>query len=335
MRAPRLLGLTVAIASVFGLGLLAQQAQITNPASSLNGKTLLTAQDPATITGLHTFSRGSSAPFGIGPGAALVPNLNSQLLNGLASTAFARTPSVITTTTVGTVNDFPLSGAVAGGDVVLLANNATFLQLTGIVAPAQNGTRLHIFSIGAGQVDLLNNSGSSAASNRILNGVTSTLTMSAATGRATLVYNATEGKWRVLDHEQGNWYALSFSTSFFSSNGAMVWSIDAPDMVDFTFYIKGKTEWVNIVLTGTSISGTPSTTLFVQIPGQAVAARSQYLTWAYVLDNGLLKLATVASVQGSNFLSLQLWTIGSGAPSNWTASANNTTVTFLAPVEMQ
>lgn len=53
-----------------------------NTTTDLNGKTLVTAEGDRSITGLLTYSRGASAPFAVGSGAANVANLDADKLDG-------------------------------------------------------------------------------------------------------------------------------------------------------------------------------------------------------------------------------------------------------------
>jgi hypothetical protein len=55
---------------------------VNNTAASLNGKTLVKLEDNQTVVGLKTFDRGTSAPFGVVPGAAVVANLDADFLDG-------------------------------------------------------------------------------------------------------------------------------------------------------------------------------------------------------------------------------------------------------------
>ncbi len=70
-------------------------------------------------------------------------------------------PTVQTTTSTGTVNDFATSSTTAP-TLILRANNATDLTLTGFTAPTVS-QRLIIVSIGAGNVFLAHQSASSSA----------------------------------------------------------------------------------------------------------------------------------------------------------------------------
>lgn len=49
--------------------------QVLNTDADLTGKTLISAENAYTITGLHTFSRNPGAPFAVSAGSAFVPNL--------------------------------------------------------------------------------------------------------------------------------------------------------------------------------------------------------------------------------------------------------------------
>ena len=56
--------------------------EVTNTDADLSGNTLVTEENAYTITGLHTFSRSTNAPFAVGAGAALVSNLDADKLDG-------------------------------------------------------------------------------------------------------------------------------------------------------------------------------------------------------------------------------------------------------------
>jgi hypothetical protein len=64
--------------------------QVANTDSDLSGNTVVTEENAYTITGLHTFSRSTNAPFAIVSGAAVVANLDADKLDGLQATAFVK-----------------------------------------------------------------------------------------------------------------------------------------------------------------------------------------------------------------------------------------------------
>ncbi len=61
---------------------MADPIHVTNPASQLEGKTLLTAEDFQAVSGQKTFNRAPSAPFEVQSGSAAVANLDADKLDG-------------------------------------------------------------------------------------------------------------------------------------------------------------------------------------------------------------------------------------------------------------
>ena len=55
---------------------------VVNANTDLSGNTLITEENAYTITGLHTFSRSTNAPFAVNSGAAVVANLDADKLDG-------------------------------------------------------------------------------------------------------------------------------------------------------------------------------------------------------------------------------------------------------------
>lgn len=105
---------------------------ILNTSSGINGKTVVVAESPATVSGLLTFSRGTSPPFAVNSGADTVPNLDADLLDGEEGTDYHDATQL-----TGTLADarFPATLPVASG-VNLTALNATNLA-SGTVADAR------------------------------------------------------------------------------------------------------------------------------------------------------------------------------------------------------
>ena len=56
--------------------------QVANTDADLSGNTVVTEENAYTITGVHTFSRSTSAPFAVNSGAAVVANLDADKLDG-------------------------------------------------------------------------------------------------------------------------------------------------------------------------------------------------------------------------------------------------------------
>ena len=64
--------------------------QVANTDADLSDNTLITEENAYTITGLHTFSRSTNAPFAVVSGAAVVANLDADKLDGIEATGFVK-----------------------------------------------------------------------------------------------------------------------------------------------------------------------------------------------------------------------------------------------------
>ena len=73
--------------------------QVANTDDDLSANTLLTAERPYTITGLHTYNRGSSPPFAVASGAAQVDNLDADKLDGVEGAEFLKRDGTVALTT--------------------------------------------------------------------------------------------------------------------------------------------------------------------------------------------------------------------------------------------
>ena len=69
--------------------------QVTNTDADLSDNTLLTEENAYTITGLHTFSRSTNAPFAVVSGAAVVANLDADKLDGIQATGFVKADGTV------------------------------------------------------------------------------------------------------------------------------------------------------------------------------------------------------------------------------------------------
>jgi hypothetical protein len=69
--------------------------QVANTDSDLSENTLITEENAYTITGLHTFSRSTNAPFAVVSGAAVVANLDADKLDGIQATGFVKADGTV------------------------------------------------------------------------------------------------------------------------------------------------------------------------------------------------------------------------------------------------
>jgi hypothetical protein len=114
--------------------------QVINTDADLSGNTLVTEENAYTITGLHTFSRSTNAPFAVVSGAAVVSNLDADELDGqhgsyyLAAANFTGTLAVANGGTgatsltdggvllgsgTGAITALAASSAVADGEMIV------------------------------------------------------------------------------------------------------------------------------------------------------------------------------------------------------------------------
>ena len=68
---------------------------VVNANTDLSGNTLITEENAYTITGLHTFSRSTNAPFAVNSGAAVVANLDADKLDGVEGSAFVKAAGTV------------------------------------------------------------------------------------------------------------------------------------------------------------------------------------------------------------------------------------------------
>ena len=130
-----------------------------------------------------------------GNGAGLTSLNASALASGTVPQARKWTESTITST--GTQNDASFADADA-----LRCSNTALLMITGLLAGVP-GQRLDIVSVGAGQVQLINDDAGSTPVNRIINGQSGAITLAPGAGRAFLQYDGGAARWRVLAFRQG------------------------------------------------------------------------------------------------------------------------------------
>jgi hypothetical protein len=204
------------------------------------------------------------------------------------------------------------------------------LTLRGVLAGTP-GQRLTIVSVGAGQIDLANQDSSSSAANRIITGLTGTISLAATAGRAVLQYDGTSQRWRVVEHDQGTYISPAFSSGDFTANGSMTWSVDSGDVLDYSYYLIGRRLLLNVYINNTTVGGTANTTLLVKIPGGFTATRSVNMPIRVNDGSGAIQglLASVSSQTNLQvFRALNLTT-------NWSLTTNATGVFGMLEFEVQ
>lgn len=228
-----------------------------------------------------------------------------------------------TLTTTGTDN------AVAVTSSFVRFNNATDLTVGGIAAGV-DGQVVTFSSIGAGHVFFDHQDTNAAATDRLINRVTSGPTpIAAGKGSATYRYDGTTGRWRLIHHNQGDFISIAFDANNFGGNVSMTWTLTSGDVIADRYMIVEKTIVWSFRYNNTTVGGTPSGTLFKIIPSTYTFPGSGFEAIGYALDNGTATpiLCFNSTTQRIGF---------SKIPSaNWTASTDNTRVsgTIQTPID--
>lgn len=120
----------------------------------------------------------------------------------------------------------------------------------------------------------------------------------------------------------GTWTDVSFDASMFTANGSMVWTVGASNVDTFAWMKIGPTMWVNLYLTGTTVSGVANDTLSITIPGGYMARKNTRSNW-FVRDAGTIMPAFGGVLAGGSTIAVQQWT--AGAVTNFTVGGGPTT----------
>lgn len=229
--------------------------------------------------------------------------------------------TVFALATTGNVDDLDFGNA----DVIRCGNPA-LTTIRGLKAGA-DGQRVLIVSRAAGEVDFAHQNSGSTAANRLINFVTSGITpLAPGAGAAVYEYDATTGRWVIVAHEQGAAIAVAYSAGNFTAS-AGTWTVDAGDVGNFSYYLKGRHLSVDLFLSTTSVSATPAT-LNTLIPNGYTVAKTKRQIGA-MLDNGT---GTTGFLQ----VSATGTTIGAFrdvTAANWATAVNTTYV--LAGIDLE
>lgn len=265
IRPDRVLGWLAAVAVGFGLAQTFAPAQGITIPNTFTNDTI--ADAPQVNANFASLAANALNRNGGTLGGTL--NLNGQTLSGTATAsgawAFSSTVNVTGATTLGdlrgtaetitatgTVND----QALAATTTILRLNNASLLTLTGFSGGAA-GRVLILESVGAGNVVLSYQTGSSP-SNQLTNFATSSGTpLAAGSGTAVYVYDGTTSRWRLVQHEQGAWITPTFAAGNYTAATGN-WTLTGGDVTTQAYRLSGRTLSVVFSLGSTTVSATPA-----------------------------------------------------------------------------
>ncbi len=209
-------------------------------------------------------------------------------------------PIIQTTTSTGTQNDFVLLGRASE----LRCNNATLLTLTGLTA-GTDGQQLTIVAVGAGQVDIPNLSGSSAAGNKIANGIAGPRSLVGGSGSMTVVYDVATTRWIVLAHSQGAAISVTYAAGNFTASGSMTWTVDAGDQSVFQYHLNGNILTVFFAIVTSSIGGTPANSLLITIPAGHLPAFFSLNAGTYLTSTGVAEVGYTFVIGADSHIYIQ------------------------------
>lgn len=217
----------------------------------------------------------------------------------------------------GTNNDLALTAGVS----VLRLTNATLLTLTGFVA-GTDGQRLIVRSEGAGQVDFAHQNAGSAAGARLINFATSGNTsLAAGLGVAEFVYDGTNARWRLVQHEQGAWLTPTFAAGSYTANGIMTWTLAAGDVSLQRYYLHGRQLTVSFFIITSTVGGTVNTQLLIGNGAWGgFTANTSFMGTLWLSDNA------AAGVSGRVFSNATTLIIDKVGQTNWTLATDQTSV---------
>lgn len=234
-----------------------------------------------------------------------------------------------TTTATGTEDDFDLDGS----NTLLRCNNATDLTFTGFTvngsAPSA-GDLVTIVSIGAGNVYFAHEDAGSVAANRLINSISGAPTpIAAGVGIIQYQYDGTTDRWRLITHYQGAAIVVPYAAGDYTASGAMTWTVDSGDRLDYSYTFRGKNVLISINIDGSVVGGVASSALRVTFPTGLTPSATQ-VGPAVGADNGTASFVNYRAPSASTFLEFRRT---DGA--NWTLSpVNGTNVIMNSEIAM-
>jgi hypothetical protein len=231
--------------------------------------------------------------------------------------------SLFTVTTTGNIDDLDFANAS-----LIRMNNATLSTIRGLKAGTA-GQQVTIVSIGAGNVLLAHQNAGSSASNRLINDITSASTpLAAGFGTITYRYDLTTARWRLIEHEQGEWISATFSAGDYTGNALLTVTVDAGDVDRNTYYVKGRIYYWGLQLTNFTTGGTANTSILVALAGGFTLTDDCQVALIVFPNGGGLEIGRAFA----SALTPMQFTLNRAAIANWANGTNNNSISLTASI---
>lgn len=134
------------------------------------------------------------------------------------------------------------------------------------------------------------------------------------------------GLWMDMAKACGGWDDVPHAAGDFTASGAMTFTVQAADLITFTYGLMGKRLEVGLVIRGASVGGVADRTLRVAIPGNdkqgaALTAARDWSDTVWVNDNGTKSIGIARVSAGGSVIEIE-----KADGSNWAGAVNTTGV---------
>lgn len=126
------------------------------------------------------------------------------------------------------------------------------------------------------------------------------------------------------------WTTPTYASGNFTASGSMTWTVDSGDVTTYAYLLLGKTMFLTVYLSSTSVGGTLSNAFRIAIPGSNTAAGT-VLGTCLLRDNGTASVGQFyTGAAGATYVTVQ-----KADASNFSASTNNTVVSgsLIFPIQ--
>lgn len=126
------------------------------------------------------------------------------------------------------------------------------------------------------------------------------------------------------------WTAVPFNAGNFGAAGSMVWTVEAGDVLQNRYLLQGKTLFWSVYLFTTSLSGTASAQLRINLPiAGANAATTRYLMPVGYIGDGGSNVSGYVETAAATYIGISKTNLA-----NFTIAANNLHVAFTTYFEV-